>query len=123
MPNTSIATGSFASRKEANKAVQRLVSAGFARNSIELHGHDDDEGYDLEIHTRRENLRRAERLIHDSASLYVVRETASDVVQTAKSYPFVLLGAGILAGFLIYSLIPKEASASGSSNPRNRRRR
>ena len=123
MPNTSIATGSFASRKEANKAVQRLVSAGFARNSIELHGHDDDEGYDLEIHTRRENLRRAERLIHDSASLYVVRETASDVVQTAKSYPFVLLGAGILAGFLIYSLIPKEASASGSSNPRSRRRR
>jgi hypothetical protein len=123
MPNTSIATGSFASRKEANKAVQRLVSAGFARNSIELHGHDDDEGYDLEIHTRRENLRRAERLIHDSAPLYVVRETASDVVQTAKSYPFVLLGAGILAGFLIYSLIPKEASASGSSNPRNRRRR
>jgi hypothetical protein len=123
MPNTSIATGSFASRKEANQAVQRLVSAGFARNSIELHGHDDDEGYDLEIHTRRENIKRAERLIHASVPLYAVRQTASGVVQTATSYPFLLLGAGVLAGFLIYSMIPKEASASGSSNPRNRRRR
>ncbi|MBB3019553.1 hypothetical protein FHR70_002618 [Microvirga lupini] len=123
MPNTSIATGSFSSRSEANQAVQRLVSAGFARNSIELHRHDDDEGYDLEIHTRQENVRRAERLIHDSAPLYVVRETASGVVQTAKSYPFVLLGAGVLAGFLIYSLIPKEAASTGHSHPRNRRRR
>ena len=123
MPNTSIATGSFASRSEANQAVQRLVSAGFARNSIELHRHDDDEGYDLEMHTRQENLRRAERLIHASTPLYSVRQTASGVVQTAKSYPFVLLGAGILAGFLIYSLIPKEAASTGHSHPRNRRRR
>jgi hypothetical protein len=124
MPNTSIATGSFSSRSEANHAIQRLVSAGFARNSIELHRHDDDEGYDLEIHTRQENVRRAERLIHDSSMpLYAVRQTASGVVQTAKSYPFVLLGAGILAGFLIYSLVPKESASEGHSHPRNRRRR
>jgi hypothetical protein len=123
MPNTSIATGSFASRSEANQAVQRLVSAGFARNSIELHRHDDDEGYDLEMHTRQENLRRAERLIHASTPLYAVRQTASGVVQTAKSYPFVLLGAGILAGFLIYSLVSKESASAGQSHPRNRRRR
>ena len=123
MPNTSIATGSFASRSEANQAVQRLVSAGFARNSIELHRHDDDGGYDLEMHTRQENLKRAERLIHASTPLYAVRQTASGVVQTAKSYPFVLLGAGILAGFLIYSLVPKESTSAGQSHPRNRRRR
>ena len=89
MPNTSIATGSFASRKEANQAVQRLVSAGFARNSIELHRHDDDEGYELEIHTRQENIKRAERLIHDaSVPLYAVSQTASGVVQTANVLPF-----------------------------------
>ncbi len=123
MPNTSIATGSFPSRREANQAVQRLVSAGFARNSIELHRHDEDEGYDLEIHTRQENLKRAERLIHASVPLYAVRQTASGVVQTAKSYPFVLLGAGILAGFLIYSLVPRDTGSSGHPNPRNRRRR
>ncbi|EIM25636.1 hypothetical protein [Microvirga lotononidis] len=118
MPHTSIATGSFSSRKEANRAVQRLVSGGFARNSIAVHERDDDDGYDLEIHTRRENLRRAERLIHDSAPLYVVREKASDVVHTARSYPLVLLGAGILTGFLIYNLIPR----ASSSDHRDRRR-
>jgi hypothetical protein len=123
MPNTSIATGSFPSRSEANQAVQRLVSAGFARNSIELHRHDDDEGYDLEIHTRQENLKRAERLIHASVPLYGMRQTASGVVHAAKSYPYVLLGAGILAGFLIYSLIPKDSDSEGQSHPRNRRRR
>jgi hypothetical protein len=123
MPNTSIATGSFTSRSEANQAVQRLVSAGFARNSIELHRHDDDEGYDLEMHTRQENLRRVERLIHASTPLYAVRQTASGVVQTAKSYPFLLLGAGILAGFLIYSLVPKQSASAEHSHPRNRRRR
>jgi hypothetical protein len=122
MPHTSIATGTFSSRKEANQAVQRLVSGGFARNSIALRQHEDDEGYDLEIHTRRENLRRAERLIHDSAPLYVVRQRASEVARTAKSYPLVLLGAGILAGFLIYNLIPREA-ASGHSGQGSRRRR
>jgi hypothetical protein len=123
MPNTSIATGSFPSRKEANQAVQRLVSAGFARNSIGLHRHEDDEGYDLEIHTRQENLKRAERLIHASVPLYAVRQSALGVAQTAKSYPFVLLGAGVLAGFLIYSLIPKDASDSRHASPQNRRRR
>ncbi|WP_262030454.1 hypothetical protein [Microvirga sp. Mcv34] len=119
MPHTSIATGSFPSRKEANRAVQRLVASGFARNSIAVHEREDDDGYDLEIHTRRENLRRAERLIHDSAPLYVVREKASDVVHTARAYPLVLLGAGILTGFLVYNLIPR----GGSSGQRRNRRR
>jgi hypothetical protein len=122
MPNTSVATGTFPSRKAANQAVQRLISSGFARNSIELHRHDDDEGYELEIHTRKENLKRAERLIHASVPMYAVRQTASGVVQTAKSYPFVLLGAGILAGFLIYSLVPKGEEAD-PSNRRSRRDR
>jgi hypothetical protein len=121
MPNTSIATGSFASRKEANLAVQRLLSSGFARNSIELNRHEDG-GYDLEIRTRRENLRRAERLIHASEPLYVVRQTASGALETAKSYPLVLLGAGVLAGFLIYNLLPREEAARASAH-RTRRRR
>ncbi|MEE1613822.1 hypothetical protein [Microvirga sp. CF3016] len=119
MPHSSIATGTFPSRKEANRAVQRLVSGGFARNSISLHQHDDDDGYDLEIHTRRENVGRAERLIHDSAPYYVVKQKASEVVHTARSYPLVLLGAGILAGFLIYNLVPREA-VSGQGSRRRR---
>ena len=120
MPSANIATGSFPSRKEANQAVQRLVSAGFARNSIDVHRHEDDEGYDVEIHTRQENVRRAERLIHGSTSLYSIGRTATGVVQTAKSYPYVLLGAGVLAGFLIYSLIPRESPRHSPDNIRRR---
>jgi hypothetical protein len=41
------------------------------------------------------------------------------VAHAARSYPLVLLGAGVLAGFLIYNLIPRE-SASGQENRRRR---
>ncbi|MBB4039954.1 hypothetical protein GGR34_001601 [Microvirga flocculans] len=120
MTYTSTATGTFSSRREANRAVQRLVSAGFARNSIAVHPHEDDEGYDLEIHTRRKNHRWAERLIHASDPLYPMRQTASMAVETARSYPLVLLGAGVLAGFLVYSLIPHQAETSSRSRRRSR---
>jgi hypothetical protein len=122
MPHTSIATGTFSSRKDANQAVQRLLSGGFSRNSIAVHRNDDDDGYDLEIHTRRENLRRAERLIHDSAPLYVARQKVSEVAHTARSYPLVLLGAGMLAGFLVYRLLPLEGSSSQTDQRRRQRR-
>jgi len=122
MPNSSIATGSFSSRKEANLAVQRLLANGFARNSIELHRDEDGDGYEVEIHTRRENLRRAERLIHAGEPLYVVRQTASGALETARSYPLILLGAGVLAGFLIYNLLPREDGAH-TSRQRGRRTR
>jgi hypothetical protein len=112
MPQTTIATGTFPSRKAADQAVHRLVSSGFARNSIELHRHDEDEGYDLEIHTRAENVRRAERLMHASSPMATMNmrnmsHMASGAVQTARSNPLVLLGAGLLAGFVIYNLIPR----------------
>lgn len=112
MPHTSVATGSFDSRKAADQAVRRLVSNGFARNSIELHRHDEDEGYDLEIHTRTENVKRAQRLIRGASGVSMMSmqgagHMASGAVQTAKSHPLLLLGAGVLAGFVLYNLIPR----------------
>ncbi|MGO4389177.1 hypothetical protein AB4Y85_16730 [Microvirga sp. 2YAF29] len=111
MPSTTVATGTFTSRKAADQAIRRLVSSGFARNSIELHHHDDDEGFDVEIHTRRENVRRAEKVMHD-ASLYSVdmndaRRIVSGAAHTVRSHPALLLGAGMLAGFILYNLIPR----------------
>ena len=126
MPSTTVATGTFPSRKAADQAVQRLVSSGFARNSIELHRHDEDEGYDLEIHTRQENVRRAESLINASPSGYAVGQAMSGTVQTAKSHPYILLGAGILAGFAIYTLVSRSGGTSKHSGKQasgNRRRR
>ncbi|MCG7391386.1 hypothetical protein MHY87_00505 [Microvirga sp. ACRRW] len=122
MPQTNVATGTFPSLKAANQAVHRLVSSGFARNSIELHRHEDDEGYDLEIHARAENIRRAKRLMHGSwnyaMSMENVGDMASGTIRTARSHPLVLLGAGVLAGFVLYNLIPRSSS---QENPRRTR--
>ncbi len=115
MPATTIATGTFPSRRAADQAVQRLVSGGFARNSIGLHRHEEDEGYDLEVHTRQENLKRVQRLMHESASMHSVRQATSGVVSQAKSHPAILLGAGLLAGFIIYNLIPRASTSSPKS--------
>jgi len=139
MPQTTVATGTFPSRKSADQAVRRLVSSGFARNSIELHPHEDGEGYDLEIHTRAENVRRARRLINGSSSpsemaarsMREMGQMASGAVQTARTHPLILLGAGVLAGFVLYTLIPRSAHqepsprsqpARSSRNPRHARR-
>jgi hypothetical protein len=129
MPQTTVATGTFPSRRAADQAVQRLVSSGFARNSIELHRHDEDEGYDLEIHTRTENVKRAQRLIHASSpmsamSMRSMGQMTSGAVQTARSHPLILLGAGLLAGFVIYNLIPRSSQeqARGNSSTRSGQR-
>ncbi len=122
MPSTTVATGTFPTRQAAHQAVQRLVSSGFARNSIELHRHDEDEGYDLEIHTRRENLKRAQRLIEASAPMYAIGHAMSGAAQTARSHPVILLGAGILAGFVIYNLLASGAESSRAGGQASRGR-
>jgi hypothetical protein len=127
MPQTTVATGTFPSRKAANQAVQRLVSSGFARNSIELHRHEEDEGYDLEIHTRAENVKRAKRLINASSSpmsgmrMQSMGHMASGAVQTARAHPLVLLGAGLLAGFVLYNLIPRSDEQEPARRKHSRR--
>lgn len=127
MPATTIATGTFSSRRAADQAIQRLVSSGFARNSIDLHRHDDDEGYDLEVHTRQENLQRVEKLLHARSPMQQMRRTTSGIVRRAGVHPAILLGAGVLVGFVIYNLIPRSAGGSSqkarSSRPRGRSRR
>ena len=129
MSQTSVATGTFPSRKAANQAVDRLVSGGFARNSIALHRHEEDEGYDLEIHARTENLKRAKRLMQASSipGMRDMGQMASGAVRTARSHPLVLLGAGLLAGFVLYNLIPradeheKQPARSGQRTKRTQR--
>jgi len=129
MPQTRTATGTFPTRKAAHQAVQRLVSSGFARNSIALHPHDEDEGYDLEIHTRAENVGRAQRLIQASSPMSMRRmgHRVSDAVQSAGFRPLILLGAGVLAGFVLYNLIPRQAPQQArktrSSHSRQQTRR
>ncbi len=121
MSQTSVATRTFPSRKAASQAVDRLVSGGFARNSIALHRHEDDEGYDLEIHTRTANLRRAKRLMKEpstmmpSMNMRSMEKTVYGAARTARSHPLILLGAGLLAGFVLYNLIPRSTAHEPAS--------
>jgi hypothetical protein len=126
MPHTRVATGTFPSRKAADQAVRRLVSSGFARNSIELHAHEEDEGYDLEIHTRAENVKRAERLINGSSRIAAMdmrdmEQMASGAVRSARSHPLITLSAGLLAGFVIYNLIPRSTAQAPAQRKQSAR--
>jgi hypothetical protein len=126
MPNTTVASGSFSSRKAADQAVQRLVTSGFARNSIELQRHPDDEGFEVLVHTREENLHRVQHLIESSAPAYAFERGVSGAVRSVRAHPFLILGAGVLAGLAIYSLFAagdRGTQRSGGSRRRPRRRR
>ena len=118
MPSTTVAWGTFPSRKAADQAVQRLISSGFARNSIDLKRHDYDEGWNLMVHTREDNQSRAEHLIRQSAPMYTLERAATGTVQSAKAHPILLLGVGVVAGLAIYNLLPH-----GNRRPTERSRR
>ena len=105
MQETAVAWGSFPSRKAADQAVQRLVQSGFARNSIDLHRHDDDEGYDLAVHTRQHNLDRVQRLIEASPARFALQKMGSGAVRNARSHPIALAGAGIVAAVVLYAVL------------------
>jgi len=122
MPNTTAAWGTFPSRKAADQAVQRLVSAGFARNSIDLKRHNYDEGYNLVVHTREENRSQAEHLIRTSAPMYALERAASGTIQSARAHPILLLGLGIAAGLALYGLLASSEERSARPRPRSRRR-
>lgn len=114
MPNATVAWGSFPSRKAADQAVHRLVSSGFARNSIDLQRHDEDDGYDLAVHTREENLERVERLIRTSAPAFALQRFGSGALANARMHPIALLGAGLAAGIVAYGLMSGAGARSRS---------
>jgi hypothetical protein len=105
MPHTTIAWGTFPTRKAADQAISRLVSNGFARNSIDLQRHEEDEGYDVAVHTREENLERVEQLIHTSVPAYAFWQFGSSAVGNAKSHPMALLAAGVAAGIVLFGVM------------------
>lgn len=105
MSSTTVASATFPNRRAAEEAMRRLVEGGFARNSIDLHQHDNDGGYDLSVHTRQKNLKRVEKLMHTGSQPYSLSQVGSSVAQVARSHPILLAGAGILAGFTIFSLL------------------
>jgi len=109
--NTTVVWAQFPSHAAAETIKERLMDHGFARNSIEIY-RNTDQSCDLAIHTSEENLEHVESLIHASAPVYAFRQFRSGAVRTAATHPLVIGGSIALAGFILYSLLPRNRRAT-----------
>jgi hypothetical protein len=109
--NTTVVWAQFPSHEAAEKIKDRLMDDGFARNSIEIY-RNTDHSCDLAIHTSERNLERVESLLHASAPVYAFRQLRSGAFKTAASHPLVIGGTIALAGFVLYSLLPRNRRAT-----------
>ncbi len=112
--NTTVVWAQFPSHEAAEKLKGRLMENGFARNSIEIYRNTDG-SCDLAIHTSEKNLERVESLLHTSAPVYAFRQLRSGAFKTAASHPLVIGGGIALAGFILYSLLPRNRRATVQS--------
>jgi hypothetical protein len=102
--NTTTAWASFPTRAEVDEAVQRLVSGGFARNSIDL-DRQQDGTWHVVVHTREHNLQRVEGLLRSPSPMYAAYTGLSGPVQSLMNNRAVVLGAAALAGLVFYTLL------------------
>ena len=109
--DTTVVWAQFPSHEAAEKIKDRLLDHGFARNSIEIYRNTDN-SCDLAIHTSEKNLERVESLLHASAPVYAFRQFRSGAFKTATTHPLVIGGTIALAGFILYSLLPRNRRAT-----------
>jgi hypothetical protein len=112
--NTTVVWAQFPSHEAAEKIKDRLTENGFARNSIEVYRNTDG-SCDLAIRMSEENLERVESLLHSSAPVYAFRQLRSGAFKTAATHPLVIGGSIALAGFILYSLLPRNRRATVNS--------
>ena len=103
MPDTSIASALFPSLNAARFAKQRLVSGGFARNSIDIERQED--GFQVLIHVRDEHRARADSLLARSPIGHSLHETGGQAVATFQDNRLLALGLAGLAGFALFRLL------------------
>ncbi len=103
--HTTTAWATFPTREEAKQAAQRLSSAGFARNSIDLDRRQDG-SWEVTVHTSPRNTERVNQLLRAPSPMYAVQRRSSGAVESLIGNPLVLAGAAALAGTIIYSLLP-----------------
>jgi hypothetical protein len=103
MPDTGLASAFFRSLNAARSAKQRLVSAGFARNSIDIDRQGD--GFEVLIHVRDEHRERAEGLLARSPVLHSLHETGGQAVTAFQDNRLLALGLAGLAGIAVFSLL------------------
>lgn len=102
MPETGLATATFSSLNAARSAKQRLVSAGFARNSIDIVRQGNN--FEVLIHVRDEHQERAESLLARSPVVHSLQQTGGQAVTAFQDNRLLALGLAGLAGFALFSL-------------------
>lgn len=92
----------FKSLEAARAAKDRLVRAGFARNSIDI----DREGDTFIVHlpTQEANRQRAARILRGRAMIESAKSTGWAAADTVGSNRLLTLGLAALAGFALYGL-------------------
>lgn len=103
MPDTGLASARFPSLNAARSAKQRLVSGGFARNSIDIERQGD--GFEVLIHVRDEHRDRAEGLLARSPSTHALYETGGQAATALQDNRWLALGLAGLAGFAMFGLL------------------
>jgi len=103
MPDTGLASALFPSLSAALAAKQRLISGGFARNSIDIERHGD--GFEVLIHVRDEHRERAESLLARSPITHSLHERGGQAVTAFQDNRLLALGLAGLAGFAVFSLL------------------
>jgi len=104
--NSTVAWAAFPTREDAEQTVQRLTSAGFSRNSIDLDPQRDGR-WNVVVHTSERNLGRVEGLLRASTSVYSVRQETLGALEAVTSNPLVLAAAAVLGVTALYSLLPR----------------
>jgi uncharacterized protein YpuA (DUF1002 family) len=108
--HTTTAWATFPTREDAQQAIQRLSSAGFARNSIDLDRRQDG-SWEVTVHTSPRNTERVNQLLRAPSPMYAVQRRSSGAVESLIGNPLVLAGAAALAGTIIYSLLPSNRAS------------
>jgi len=103
MPDTGLASSQFSSLDAARSAKQRLVSGGFARNSIDIERQGD--GFEVLIHVHDEHRERAEGLLARSPGTHALYETGGQTVSAFRDNRWLALGLAGLAGFAMFGLL------------------
>ena len=92
----------FTSRDAAHAAKERLVRAGFARNSVDIDR--DGEAYVVHLPTREANRRRAARVLRRQALAEDARRRGWAAADALGTHPLLTLGAAAFLGFALYGL-------------------
>lgn len=92
----------FSSHSAARAAKERLVRAGFARNSIDIER--DGDIFVVHLPTQEANWQRAARILKGRALVEKAKSTGWAAADTLGTHSLLTLGLAALAGFALYGL-------------------